>query len=140
MTDDMTDDMTGKRTPAIDAHLRLLDRQILDPDGRMVAKVDDVELEERPDGRLAVTALLTGPGALGPRWGGAIGAISSRTWARLTGNASSDTNRIDYSQVAHIGTAITLNVSRATAAVDGFEVWVRTRIIAGLPGSGKDPE
>jgi len=120
--------------------LQLFDRQILDPDGRMVAKVDDVEVEERPDGRLAVTALLTGPGALGPRLGGALGGISSRAWARLTGKDSSDSNPIDYSLVADIGSAITLSVSRAAVGVDGFEVWARTRIIAALPGAGKDPQ
>jgi sporulation protein YlmC with PRC-barrel domain len=132
--------MSAHRQPEIDAMLQLLDRQILDPDGRMVAKVDDVEVEERADGRLVVTALLTGPGALGPRLGGALGAISSRAWARLTGKESGDSNPIDYSLVADIGSAITLSVSRATAGVDGFEVWARTRIIAALPGSGKDPE
>lgn len=132
--------MTPRPQRELDAMLQLFDRQVLDPQGRMVAKVDDVEVEERPDGRLAVTALLTGPGALGPRWGGALGAITSRAWARLAGKDRSDSNRIDYSLVAEIGTAITLNVSRATAGVDGFEVWARTRIIAALPGSGKDPE
>jgi hypothetical protein len=87
-----------------------------------------------------VTALLTGPGALGPRWGGALGAISSRAWARLTGKNAADSNPIGYRLVADIGTAITLNVSRAAAGVDGFEEWARTRIIAAIPGAGKDPQ
>jgi sporulation protein YlmC with PRC-barrel domain len=122
---------------AIDAHLELLDRQILDHDGMMVGKVDDVELEQREDGRIYVTGLLCGPGALGPRFGGAFGAIVRDTWSRLSGRT--EPARVDWSQVASVGTAIKLSVSRTTAAVDGFETWMRDRVIAAIPGSQVDP-
>jgi sporulation protein YlmC with PRC-barrel domain len=125
---------------ALDAQLELLDRQIVDPDGRMVAKVDDVELEERQDGRIVVSALLTGPGALGPRLGGALGSITTAAWSRLSGRDQDDPKRIDIGAVSEIGTAITLAVSRRTADVDGFELWMRGRVIAALPGEGTDPE
>jgi len=127
------------RRRELDAHHQLLDRQILDNDGRMVGKVDDLELEEREDGRLVVTALLTGPGALGPRLTGAWGSITVRTWSRLSGRAPDDCTRIGYSAVSSINTAVHLGVSRSSVAVDGFETWVRTRLIAALPGAGKDP-
>lgn len=52
-----------------DAALHLLDRQVVDRDGRLVAKVDDVELLLGNDGALAVTALLCGLPALLPRVG-----------------------------------------------------------------------
>ena len=55
---------------AIDAVLHLLDRQVVDRDGLMVCKVDDVELTLTPDGRWEVTGLLAGPPALVPRFGG----------------------------------------------------------------------
>jgi sporulation protein YlmC with PRC-barrel domain len=132
--------MSPRRFPELAAQHQLLDRQILDSDGRMVGKVDDVELEEQPDGRLAVAALLTGPGALGPRLGGALGALTSRGWSRLSGHAPDDSNRVDYSVVDAIETAVRLNVSRATVDVDGFEQWVRTRIIDALPGAGVEPQ
>ena len=122
----------------IDAHLELLDRQILDSDGYLVGKVDDVELEQRDDGRIYVTGLLTGPGALGPRFRGALGTIVASTWSRLSG--LSEPRRIDWSQVAAVETAIRLAVSRDTAAVDGFEVWMRDRIIAAIPGSRVRPK
>lgn len=128
------------RSQEYDALHRLLDRQILDNQGRMVGKVDDVELEEREDGRLAVTALLIGPGALGPRLGGAPGALATRAWSRLSGASPGQANRIDYSALASIDTVLQLGVSRTAVAVDGFEVWVRTRLIAALPGAGKDPQ
>ena len=122
------------------AQLELMDRQVVDHDGRMVAKVDDVELEEREDGRLVVSALLTGPGALGPRLGGALGNVVTATWSRLCGRAPGDPRRIPVSEVDDIGTVVRLHVSRRTAGVDGFELWVRDHVIAALPGQGKDPE
>lgn len=53
-----------------DAALHLLDRQIVDSDGRLVAKVDDVELTWREDGTISPTGLLVGLPALLPRLGG----------------------------------------------------------------------
>ena len=131
--------MSIRRFPELDALHQLLDRQIVDTHGRMVAKVDDVELQERPGGRLAVTALLTGPGALGPRLGGALGALTSRSWSRLTGNRPTDSNRIDYTSLSAVQTTIRLAVPHTAVAVDGLEEWVRTRIIDALPGAGEGP-
>jgi sporulation protein YlmC with PRC-barrel domain len=122
-----------------DALGQILDRQILDDHGRMIGKVDDLELEERDDGTLAVTALLTGPGALGPRLGGALGAVTTRGWSRLTGRSPDAPNRIDLGHVATIRTVITLAVSHTGLDVEGLEDWVRTRIVAALPGAGTDP-
>lgn len=56
-----------------DAVLHLLDRQIVAVDGRLVGKVDDVELTVDPDGSLVATALLVGQAALLPRFGGRLG-------------------------------------------------------------------
>lgn len=133
----MTDMTPAPPGHAMDAHFELLDRQILDHDGLMVGKVDDVELEQRDDGRIYVTALLTGPGALGPRLGGALGTVVTGTWARLSGRSAPA--RIDWSVVASVETAVRLAVSRTTVAVDGFETWMRDRVIAAIPGSQVDP-
>lgn len=119
-------------TGAIDGNFELLDRQIVDHDGEMVGKVDDLELEERDDGRLYVTALLTGPGALGPRLGGALGTLVTSTCARLSGREGP--GRISWASVASVGIVIELAVDRGTVAVDGFETWMRDRIIAAIPG------
>lgn len=129
--------MTASAGQALDAHFELLDRQILDHDGLMVGKVDDVELEQRDDGRVYVSALLTGPGALGPRIGGGLGTIVTGTWARLSGRT--EPARIDWSVVAAVETAIRLAVSRTTVSVDGFETWMRDRVVAAIPGSKVDP-
>lgn len=117
----------------IDGYLELLDRQLLDNDGRMIGKVDDVELEQRDDGRIYVTALLSGPGALGPRLGGGLGTIVTSSWSRLSGR--SEPARVDWSVVASVETAIRLAVGRTTVALDGFETWMRDRVIAAIPGA-----
>lgn len=68
MSEHPSDERSGGRLHGTwDAALHLLDRQIVDDRGRMVGKVDDVELTERPDGTLEVTGLLLGPPALLPR-------------------------------------------------------------------------
>jgi sporulation protein YlmC with PRC-barrel domain len=128
---------TGPRPQSIDAYLELMDRQIVDHDGRLVGKVDDVELEQRDDGRIYVTALLTGPGALGPRLGGALGTIVTGSWSRLSGRQ--EPARVDWSAVAAVETVIRLAVGRTTAALDGFETWMRERVIAAIPGSKVPP-
>lgn len=125
-------------TGTIDGYLELLDRQILDNEGRMLGKVDDVELEQRDDGRIYVVALLTGPGALGPRFGGALGTIVTSTWSRLSGRT--EPSRVPWAQVAEVGTAVRLAVGRTTVALDGFERWMRRRVVAAIPGSEVDPE
>ncbi|GAA3836782.1 hypothetical protein [Nocardioides panacisoli] len=62
-----------------DAALHLLDRQIVARDGRLVGKVDDVELTVDPDGALVPTGLLVGGAALLPRFGGRLGSwLSAR--------------------------------------------------------------
>ena len=123
-----------------DAQLNLLDRQIIDSDQMLVAKVDDVELGTESDGRLLVTGLLTGPGALGPRIGGVVGSLSVAIWSRLAGREADAPKRIDYGLVDEIGTALTLVVPRHVVAVDGFEAWTRDHVIAAIPGSAHRPE
>ena len=51
------------------AGLHLLDRQLVDRDGRMAGMVDDLELDYSEDkGQLYVVSILSGPGALANRF------------------------------------------------------------------------
>src|SRR4051794_41808667 len=75
---------------SFDLRLRLLDRQVVDPDGAMICKVDDVELAPADGGGYVVTALLAGPLALGPRLPGRLGRWTvalARRWAGHPGPA-----------------------------------------------------
>jgi sporulation protein YlmC with PRC-barrel domain len=73
----------GRSGDVLDAVLHLMDRQVVDRDGLMVCKVDDVELTEHSDGSWEVTGLLAGPPALVPRYGGRLGSSLEESWRRL---------------------------------------------------------
>lgn len=102
----------------LDGVLHLMDRQILDVDGRMVAKVDDVELTEGDSG-LLVTGLLCGPAALVPRFGGRLGAATLRYWHRLGVEQADRTvpYRVPLDDVERLGSAVELGIQRAGALV-----------------------
>lgn len=98
----------------IDAVLHLMDRQVVDRDGRMVCKVDDIELTERRDGTWEVTALLSGAPVLIPRLGGRLGAGLEEYWRRL-GLQEADRLvpwRIGMSLVDELGSGIRLLATR----------------------------
>ena len=128
--------MSGLRA-TYDAGLHLLDRQIVDPDDAPVANVDDLELLQRPDGRLAVAALLTGPGALGPRTGGRLGSWMVAIWRRLRPDADPRPGRIEARLVTHTDSAVHVSARARELQVDGFEQWVRVRVVEKIPGAGR---
>jgi sporulation protein YlmC with PRC-barrel domain len=99
---------------AIDAVLHLLDRQVVDRDGLMVCKVDDVELTVSTDGTWEVTGLLAGPPALVPRFGGRLGDSLRESW-RLLGLQERDRLvpwRIPLALVAGLGSGVELLAAR----------------------------
>ncbi|HYJ76206.1 MAG TPA: hypothetical protein VEV65_11435 [Kineosporiaceae bacterium] len=132
--------MPGRDEPGFrrqyDAELHLLDRQIVDRDGRPVAKVDDIELAVRADGRLAVAALLCGPGALGPRTGGRPGRWTTAIWRRLRTEEDPQPGRIDAALVTGTDNAVHVSASADELRVDGLERWVRHYVVDRIPGAG----
>lgn len=118
------------------AGLQLLDRQLVDRNGRLCGKVDDLELAKNEDGTLYVSAILTGPGAL---------LIRSRydrlgRWLRrmapATFPATEDpVNRIPMARVADIGNHVTLSLEAHEVATYAAERWVRDHVIDHIPGS-----
>ena len=137
--------MSAESSPPVagrryDAALHLLDRQLVDPDGRMVAKADDLEVAERDDGRLVVTAILTGPGALGQRLRGRLGLWVIAVWRRLRADPDPEPGRIPMSDVTSIDSAVHLARRQADLDVDGLETWTRDHIVGRLPGARHDPE
>jgi sporulation protein YlmC with PRC-barrel domain len=106
--------MTDPDTGALDAVLHLLDRQVVDRDGLMVCKVDDVELTVGPDGTWQVTGLLAGLPALVPRMGGRLGHRLQGAWRRL-GVQQGDRLvpwRIPLALVAELGSGVELLAAR----------------------------
>ena len=77
--------MDGGRV--LDAGLHLLDRQLVDANGQLAGKVDDLELTPSEDGQaLYVTAILSGAGALAARLakrqGSWLESIANRLFGR----------------------------------------------------------
>ncbi len=131
--------MTVAAGRVIDRHLHLLDRQVVDPDGRMVCKVDDLELELDERGRPYVTAILLGPRALGPRLGGRLGRWVAAIGERLA-ERDRPVSRIDFSLVTDIGSAIAVSRPRGRLDVIPLEDWVEEHVIARIPGSRHESE
>ncbi|MFJ4267759.1 hypothetical protein ACIPY1_14470 [Paenarthrobacter nicotinovorans] len=117
----------------LDAQLHLLDRQVLDVDGVPVTTVDDIELsglepgEAIPVGTSApqISALLTGP-ILGTRiFGGRP--------------PSSRLIRIPWNVVADVDTVLTMGVRADSMDASWVERWLRTHVIARIPGGRHEP-
>lgn len=129
-------DGTGRR---IDVAPGLIDRQIVNADGDMLGKVDDVELVVPPDGSApVVTALLCGPLALGPRLGGRLGQWIQAVGGRLRPEADPRPVRLDFGLVTELGTRATVAVpDPAAVGMDRSEGWVREHVIGRIPGAGQ---
>src|SRR5689334_1181372 len=113
--------------------LDLLDRQILDRDGRPVGKVDDVELARRPDGTLEVAALLVGQEALGDRIGGHLGAWIAGTARRLAPDSRLRPIRIAFDLVSSVDSAVNLGVHRELLPGAPPESWLSEHLIPRVP-------
>lgn len=127
-------------TGSYDAALHLLDRQVVDSDGRLVCKVDDIELSTGPDGSLVPTGILVGLPALLPRFGPHLGGVLTRTHARVF---EAQTHRsvpdvIDIDLVAEVTSEVHLSVPRAgllQPRIEGEAAADRLRLgqLLGLP-------
>jgi|SoiMethySBSTD1v2_1073268.scaffolds.fasta_scaffold274814_4 hypothetical protein len=118
----------------LDAHLHVLDRQVLDRDDVPVTTADDLELDGIEVGARiepgspppTVAAILTGPQLLMRLFGGH--APASRTI------------RIPWRLVSEVGTVIHLGVAGETLDATWAERWVSRHIIGRIPGGRHAPE
>jgi sporulation protein YlmC with PRC-barrel domain len=119
----------------IDAGLQLLDRQIVDVEGRMAGKVDDLELAHpsEPGAPPSVVAILAGSGALSRRLGGRLGLWLDSAQRRLADDPAPA--QISFGVVKRIDNHLELSVARDELEVIRFERWVRDRIISKIPGA-----
>jgi hypothetical protein len=118
----------------LDAHLHVLDRQVLDRDGVPVTTADDLELEGIEVGRPIepgapapfVSAILTGPD-LATRIFGGRPPVSRRIV-------------IPWRLVTDVGTTIRIGVSGDSLDATWVERWVSDHIIGRIPGGRHDPD
>jgi hypothetical protein len=125
--------MTGR---VLLAGLDLLDRQLVDPEGKLAGKVDDLELTfPEGGGPPLVTAILSGPGALSRRLGGRLGRWIESVHARLHPHPEPTPARLSFGVVKRIEAHIELSVGRDGLESMHLEDWVRDRIIGRIPGA-----
>jgi len=124
----------------IDAGLNLLDRQIVDKDGRMAGTIDDLELTEDPNGAPYITAILAGPGALSRQIGGRFGKWLESVHERLHPGDQPGPPRIAFGVIRKIDNHVEVVVSREDLEISLFEDWVRDRIIKRIPGAQHEAE
>jgi sporulation protein YlmC with PRC-barrel domain len=119
-----------------DLALHLLDRQVVDTEGKAVGNVDDVELYVPDDGSPPyVVALLTGPQALAPRLGGVLGrwlAFWSQSIAR---SSDQEPGRIGAELITDIGAQLKVARSRRELGVHENEDRAREYLIDRIPGA-----
>lgn len=110
----------SQRDGTLDAVLRLLDRQLIDCDGALAGKVDDLELLVSHNGHLVVSGLLCSVPALLPRFGSRRhGEWLLERWRRLGPTRADRTTPdwIDVADIAGLDSAVHLRRPRDRIAV-----------------------
>jgi hypothetical protein len=117
----------------------LLDRQIIDSRGLPAGRVDDLELSDPGSGQPpALSALLCGPTAFGPRIGGRLGTWWQAIGRRLRPVAGLYPNRIPVELIDHVDRLeIALLTPRENLDSYRFRRWVEANIIGRIPGSNR---
>ncbi|MEV2255533.1 hypothetical protein AB0I94_34055 [Streptomyces sp. NPDC050147] len=124
---------------AYSARFHLLDRQVIDQDEKPVCKVDDLELEQDEYGRPYVTAVLIGPAALAPRFGGLLARWLAAVQRRLSVSQGEGPARLPFEHVIAIGAVVTVRLPRDHMQLHALEDWMRDNVIGRLPGAGHAP-
>jgi hypothetical protein len=124
------------------AVLELLDRQLVDREGKLAGKVDDLEFElpDEPDALPRVDAILSGLGALAGHIGGDFGKWLASIERRLAERRDRQPSRIDFGLVVEIGSSIELAADRDELDGTRGERWVRDVLIDKIPGAGHEAE
>lgn len=111
----------------------VLDKRVVDRNGRAMGRVDGIVLEQRAGQPPRVSALLVGPSALGHRLSPALGRWIE-AMERALGIAERRPARIAFKQVLETEPDVNVDLSVADTAVDIVEQKLRGWIIA-LTGS-----
>jgi sporulation protein YlmC with PRC-barrel domain len=118
----------------VDVGRDLLDKQVVDRNGRWLGRVDGVVLEQPDIGPARLSAILIGPVALGFRLHPTLGrwiAALERAW-RLPGGRPV---RIGLEHIVDIGRYVKTDVTSSDTAALAVEQRLR-RWVAKIPGGG----
>lgn len=121
----------------MDAGLSLLDRQVVDADGRSLGKVDDLHFSSPGGGAPPeLVAIMIGQQAYGRRLGGRLG----RWWTALAARISArpEAVAVPMQVVERVGVTVRLRVGAAAIPeLERGERWLRERFIGRIPGAGR---
>jgi sporulation protein YlmC with PRC-barrel domain len=110
----------------------MLDKPVVDKDGREMGRVDGVVLEQDPGKPPRLATILIGPSVLGERLHPRLGRWI-RTLERRWGVDANRPTRIDMSDVTEITWKVSLRLSIEQTEVDAWEKKIR-RWLVKLPG------
>jgi sporulation protein YlmC with PRC-barrel domain len=110
----------------------VLDKLVVDRNGRVMGRVDGILLEEDAGRPARLAYILIGPAALGDRLHPAVGRFVRRveTWFGLDANRPA---RIAFTDIEEIGTTIHLRLAIGDTSVGAVEQRLRTWVQQ-LPG------
>lgn len=106
----------------------MLDSQLESADHLALSRVADIEMELQEDGRLVLTALLTGPQALAGRLAGSL----RRACAFMLRNRFEV--RLPLDEVASFGPTIHLRRKAEEYQVGRSERWIARHLLRWIPG------
>jgi sporulation protein YlmC with PRC-barrel domain len=113
----------------------VLDKQLLDRDGRKLGKVDGIVLELRDDGPPRVAFIENGLTVLMHRLLGMAGDFVALIERRL-GVRDGEPVRIAMSRVVEVGIDVRLDLTASETEALAWEEWIGKKIIRRIPGSG----
>lgn len=117
----------------MDLVCNLLDKRVVDRNGRAMGRVDGIALEQRSGQPPRVSALLIGPSALGHRLSPSLGRWIEAV-ERALGIAEGRPARIAFRQVLNIEPDVTVDLDAGGTSVAVVERKLRGWIVA-LTGS-----
>jgi sporulation protein YlmC with PRC-barrel domain len=127
----------------LDAALSLLDRQIVDVDGELAGKIDDLDIEwpESGTGRPIVVGFRSGPAALGPRLG-RIGrwAASLRTRFHMDRADPGSLGRVSFGVITKIDNHIEISIRRADMDESMPDRLIDRLFLSKIPGARHEAE
>jgi hypothetical protein len=116
-----------------DAAFEILDRQLVDVQGRFAGKVDDLGFRFS-EAAAYVEAIHSGPGAIAQEVGGKAGRWLADAYRRLREDQGEPAT-LSFGVVAAIGPDVTLSIDRDDLDVMTFERWTRDHLISKIPGA-----
>jgi hypothetical protein len=119
----------------VDLGRDVLDKQLVDRQGRLMGKADGIVLELREGAPPLVVAIAQGGVTAGRRVGPRV-ARWIRAVAQACGVTDGEPRRYAFTAVMEVGRDVRLDVDAEECGAWAWERWLREHVVARIPGSG----